>query len=229
MKRLGELKRGTIFNYAKEKFVALGVKNGGVHVLRAQSGEDRCAFYEGDEAPYNHYGKSTLREHIEQDFLQGLIRNGANPEDWIPFDLDLCETDGSVGYGILEDVQAAPLTLREWGRYKDVIPNNEDGPFWLATPFWTPRSPYMNDSRHVWNVNSGGGCGSWYDYYTYGVRPGLILKSSLLVSYEGEDEDIDLTKVQNEAFLKEAERRWKEGMFSIRIDDADIAFEEMRK
>lgn len=79
MKRLGELKRGTIFNYAKEKFVALGVKNGGVHVLRAQSGEDRCAFYEGDEAPYNHYGKSTLREHIEQDFLQGLIRNGANP------------------------------------------------------------------------------------------------------------------------------------------------------
>ena len=57
----------------------------------------------------------------------------------------------------------------------------------------------------------------------------MILKSSLLVSYEGEDEDIDLTKVQNEAFLKEAERRWKEGMFSIRIDDADIAFEEMRK
>ena len=229
MKRLGELKRGTIFNYAKEKFVALGVKNGGVHVLRAQSGEDRCAFYEGDEAPYNHYGKSTLREHIEQDFLQGLIRNGANPEDWIPFDLDLCETDGSVGYGILEDVQAAPLTLREWGRYKDVIPNNEDGPFWLATPFWTPRSPRMHDSSYVWYVHSDGYCDYWLCRNTYGVRPGLILKSSLLVSCDDEEEVIDLTKVQNEVFLKEAERRWKEGMFSIQIDDADIALKETRK
>lgn len=225
MKRLGELKRGTIFNYAKEKFVALGVKNGGVHVLRAQSGEDRCAFYEGDEAPYNHYGKSTLREHIEQDFLQELIRNGANPEDWIPFDLDLSETDGSVGYGILEGVQAAPLTLREWGRYKDVIPNNENGPFWLATPFWTPRSPRMNRSDSVWRVHSDGGYILWDYYNTGGVRPGLILKSSLLVSYEGEDEDIDLTKVQNEAFLEEMKRRWKKGIFGIRVDGPFIDFE----
>lgn len=225
MKRLGELKRGTIFDYAKEKFVILGVKNGGVHVLRAQSGEDRCAFYEGDEAPYNHYGKSTLREHIEQDFLQELIRNGANPEDWIPFDLDLSETDGSVGYGILEGVQAAPLTLREWGRYKDVIPNNENGPFWLATPFWTPRSPNMNFSNFVWYVYSDGYYYFWYYSNTYGFRPGLILKSSLLVSYEGEDEDIDLTKVQNEAFLEEMKRRWKKWIFGIRVDGPFIDFE----
>ena len=177
----------------------------------------------------NNYRKSTLRERIERDFLQGLIQNGANPKDWIPFDLDLSETDGSVGYGILEGVRAAPLTLREWGRYKDVIPNNEDGPFWLATPFWTPRSPNMFNSNSVWLVYSDGYYSLWRCSGAYGVRPGLILKSSLLVSYEGEDEDIDLTKVQNEAFLKEAERRWKEGMFSIRIDDADIAFEEMRK
>ena len=44
MKRVRKLNSGDIINYAKEKFVVLGEKNGGVHVLRAQSGGDRCAF-----------------------------------------------------------------------------------------------------------------------------------------------------------------------------------------
>lgn len=219
MKQVGKLIPGKIFTYAKEKFVVLSSKNNGIHVLRAQSGEDRCAFYEGDEAPYNHYGKSTLREHIEQDFLQGLIRNGANPEDWIPFDLDLCETDGSVGYGILEDVQAAPLTLREWGRYKDVIPNNEDGPFWLATPFWTPRFPNMDYSNSVWYVDSDGDYFNWDCNNTYGVRPRMILKPSVLVSVEGEDEnkdeDIDWEKVSDKMLIEEFTRRFNKGLISI--------------
>lgn len=217
MKQVRELISGKIFTYAGEKFVVLGSKNGGVHVLRAQSGEDRCVFYEGDEAPFNNYGKSTLREHIEQDFLQKLIRNGANPEDWIPFDLDLSETDGSVGYGVLENVLAAPLTLKEWGMYKNVIPNNEDGPFWLATPFWTPRSPGMGYASSVWNVYAGGSYGHWYCHNTYGVRPRMILKPSMLVSVDGEDEkdnksksSIDFTEISTEILLKELERRIKE-------------------
>ena len=217
MKQVRELISGKIFTYAGEKFVVLGSKNGGVHVLRAQSEEDRCVFYEGDEAPFNNYGKSTLREHIEQDFLQKLIRNGANPEDWIPFDLDLSETDGSVGYGVLENVLAAPLTLKEWGMYKDVIPNNEDGPFWLATPFWTPHSPGMGYASSVWNVYAGGSYGHWYCHNTYGVRPRMILKPSMLVSVDGEDEkdnksksSVDFTEIPTEILLKELERRIKE-------------------
>ena len=184
MKRVRKLNSGDIINYAKEKFVVLGEKNGGVHVLRAQSGEDRCAF--GGGASLNNYRKSTLRERIERDFLQGLIQNGANQEDWIPFDLDLSETDGSVGYGILEGVQAAPLTLREWGRYKDVVPYNEDGPFWLATPFWAFR-PFMRNSTLVWSVNSGSRCDIWTYDKAYGVRPGLILKSPLLAFCDEDD------------------------------------------
>lgn len=217
MKQARELISGKIFTYAGEKFVVLGSKNGGVHVLRAQSGEDHCFFYEGDEAPCNHYGKSTLRGHIEQDFLWKLIRNGANPDDWIPFDLDLCDTDGSYGYGVLENVLAAPLTLKEWGMYKDVIPNNEDGPFWLATPFWTPRSPYMCHTGRVWGVYSGGYGDYWLCINTYGVRPRMILKPSMLVSVDGEDEEdnkskssIDFTEIPTEILLKELERRIKE-------------------
>ena len=218
MKQVRELISGKIFTYAGEKFVVLGSKNGGVHVLRAQSGEDRCVFYEGDEAPFNNYGKSTLREHIEQDFLQKLIRNGANSDDWIPFDLDLCDTDGSNGYGVLENVLAAPLTLKEWGMYKDVIPNNEDGPFWLATPFWTPRSPNMNNANRVWNANSAGYY-YWNYYNAYGVRPRMILKPSMLVSVDGENEDIDLTKVSNKALIEEFNRRFNKGFISFAVND----------
>lgn len=225
MKQVDKLIPGEIFTYAKEKFIVLGSKNNGIHVLRAQSGEDRCSFYEGNELPYNHYGKSTLREHIEQDFLQELIRNGANPEDWIPFDLDLSETDGSVGYGILAGLQAAPLTLREWGRYKDVIPNNEDGSFWLATPFWTPRSPDMDNSYSVWSVNSDGRYHGWYYGNTYEIRPRMILKSSVLVSVEDEDEGenenggIDWEKVSNKMLIEEFTRRFNKGIISVSVND----------
>ena len=219
MKQIRELISGKIFTYAGEKFVVLGSKNGGVHVLRAQSGKDCCAFYKGDEAPFNNYGKSTLREHIEQDFLQKLIRNGANPDDWIVFDLDLCETDGSVGYGVLENVLAAPLTLKEWGMYKDVVPDNEDGLFWLATPFWTHHS----NTYYAWGVYSDDDYGNWYYgnwYYSnaYGVRPRMILRPSVLVSVDGEDEEekeTDLTKVSNKALIEEFNRRFNKGLINL--------------
>ena len=219
MKQVRELISGKIFTYAGEKFVVLGSKNGGVHVLRAQSGEDRCAFYKGNEAPFNNYGESTLREHIEQDFLQKLIRNGANPEDWIPFDLDLSETDGSVGYGILEDVQAAPLTLREWGMYKHIILSNEDDSFWLATPFLAPRFPNMDHSDYVWNAYSNGDYDTWHCSNVYSIRPRMILKSSVLVSVDGENEDIDLTKVNNKALIEEFNRRFNKGFISFTVND----------
>lgn len=212
MKQVKELISGKIFTYAGEKFVVLGSKNGGVHVMRAQSGKDCCAFYEGDEASCNHYGKSTLREHIEQDFLWKLIHNGANPDDWIPFDLDLCDTDGSYGHGVLENVLAAPLTLKEWGMYKNIIPNNGES-FWLATPYWTSR---------VWYVTSANNYNDWHSCSKYGVRPRMILKPSVLVSVDGEDEeekDIDLTKVSNKALIEEFNRRFNKGFISFTVND----------
>lgn len=219
MKQVRELISGEIFTYAGEKFVVLGSKNGGVHIMRAQSGEDRCVFYEGNEAPFNNYGKSTLREHIEQDFLQKLIRNGANPEDWILFDLDLCEADGSDGYGVLENVLAAPLTLKEWGMYKDVVPDNEDGLFWLVTPFWTPRASYTGGTYYVGGVYSDGDYGNWYYSNSYGVRPRMILKPSVLVSVDEDEEETDLTKVSNKALIEEFNRRFNKGFISFTVND----------
>lgn len=223
MKRVERLKPGTIINYAKEKFVVLGERNGGVFCLLAQSKDD-VEFYDGNEKPYNDYRKSKLRATVEGRFLTRLFENGASMDDLVPYDLDLSETDGSDGYGVLQNVLAAPLTLWDYGKYKGVIPNNEDGAWWLATPLWAPRSPNTDYSSSVWFVYSVGGYSHWYYGYTYGVRPAIVLNSSLLVSYEGEEEEIDLERVPNELFMEEVERRWKKGMFTVSFEGPFVTF-----
>jgi hypothetical protein len=53
-----------------------------------------------------------------------------------------------------------------------------------ATGWWL-RSPYTDNTSLVWYVNSNGYCGTPSAGGTYGVRPALILPSSLLVSDDG--------------------------------------------
>lgn len=53
-----------------------------------------------------------------------------------------------------------------------------------ATSWWL-RSPNTNYTYSVWVVYSGGDCYSWDCSYTYGVRPALVLDSSLSVSDDG--------------------------------------------
>lgn len=53
-----------------------------------------------------------------------------------------------------------------------------------ATRWWL-RSPYTYNTDSVWNVYSNGGCSLWYASNSYGVRPALVLPSTLLVSDDG--------------------------------------------
>ena len=53
-----------------------------------------------------------------------------------------------------------------------------------ATNWWL-RSPYTNGTNIVWYVNSGGGNNTNRTDYSYGVRPALILPSTLFVSDDG--------------------------------------------
>lgn len=54
-----------------------------------------------------------------------------------------------------------------------------------SATLWWLRSPYAGDGVRVWVCNSGGNCSSWYAFSSCGVRPALILPSSLLVSDDG--------------------------------------------
>lgn len=54
-----------------------------------------------------------------------------------------------------------------------------------SATLWWLRSPYTYDSTRAWHVNSSGYAGAYYCTSTYGVRPALILPSTLLVSDDG--------------------------------------------
>lgn len=50
---------------------------------------------------------------------------------------------------------------------------------------WWLRSPYTHDASYVWGVNTNGDYNNWSASDSYGVRPALILPSSLWVSDDG--------------------------------------------
>jgi hypothetical protein len=54
-----------------------------------------------------------------------------------------------------------------------------------SATYWWLRSPYTGRTNHVWNVYSNGGYDYWSANNSSGVRPALILPSSLLVSDDG--------------------------------------------
>ena len=54
-----------------------------------------------------------------------------------------------------------------------------------SATLWWLRSPGTGNAYHVWNVGSNGSYDGWYANYSYGVRPALVLPSTLLVSDDG--------------------------------------------
>lgn len=54
-----------------------------------------------------------------------------------------------------------------------------------SATFWWLRSPDTGDAYSVWRVYSSGDCSSNYASNSYGIRPALVLPSTLLVSDDG--------------------------------------------
>lgn len=224
-KVLKNLAPGDIFTFAGERFVVLEHLEGGTFVLTEGSIGD-SPFQEKDTDTRNDYSKSTVKDKVDK-FVAELPRNSAEAAAILPFELDLRPTDQSNGYGTIE-VRAAPLTLWQYGKYKEIIPLLDDL-WWLATPLWTRwlRSPSTNSTIYAWRVDSNGYCGSRNCSLAYGVRPALKLNSELLVSVDSEDCDADcencdcedcgcssqtdLSWISDEALLREVRRRLSGG------------------
>lgn len=186
MKKLATLSPGSIFNFAGERFVVMEQRDGAAFVLLAQSKES-CPFNDNDNVENrNDYTRSTLKERIDK-WVEALPRTSEEAAAILPFEVDLSCTDRSKSYGTIT-VKAAPLTLWQYGQFKELIPLNEDDWYWLVTPWacrWL-RSPSTGSTGHVWLVVT-------RDYYSasysYGIRPALLLNSDLLVSLDDEVED----------------------------------------
>lgn len=186
MKKLATLSPGQIFNFAGEQFVVMEQRDGAAFVLLAQSKES-CPFNDKDNVENrNDYTCSTLKERIDK-WVEALPRTSAEAAAILPFEVDLSCTDRSNGYGTIT-VKAAPLTLWQYGQFKELIPLNEDDWYWLVTPWacrWL-RSPYADNTYYVWLVGSDGGYDSYYASRSFGIRPALLLNSDLLVSLDDE-------------------------------------------
>ena len=189
MKKLAKLSPGRIFNFAGEKFVVMEQRDGFTFVLLAQSKES-CPFNDKDDAENrNDYTRSTLKERIDK-WVEALPRTSEEAAAILPFEVDLSCTDRSKSYGTIT-VKAAPLTLWQYGQFKELIPLNEDDWYWLVTPWacrWL-RSPNTGSAIDVWNVNTNGYCSSSGASNSYGIRPALLLNSDLLVSLDDEVEE----------------------------------------
>lgn len=186
MKKLATLSPGQIFNFAGEQFVVMEQRDGAAFVLLAQSKES-CPFNDKDNVENrNDYTCSTLKERIDK-WVEALPRTSAEAAAILPFEVDLSCTDRSNGYGTIT-VKAAPLTLWQYGQFKELIPLNEDDWYWLVTPWacrWL-RSPDTRNTNLVWYVYSGGNCSYNYASGSSGIRPALLLNSDLLVSLDDE-------------------------------------------
>lgn len=190
MKKLAKLSPGRIFNFAGEKFVVMEQRDGAAFVLLAQSKES-CPFNDKDDAENrNDYTRSTLKERIDK-WVEALPRTSEEAAAILPFEVDLSCTDRSKSYGTIT-VKAAPLTLWQYGQFKELIPLNEDDWYWLVTPWacrWL-RSPYTGSTNGVWFVYTDGDCDNLSRASrSYGIRPALLLNSDLLVSLDDEVED----------------------------------------
>ena len=189
MKKLAKLSPGRIFNFAGEKFVVMEQRDGSTFVLLAQSKES-CPFNDKDDAENrNDYTRSTLKERIDK-WVEALPRTSEEAAAILPFEVDLSCTDRSKSYGTIT-VKAAPLTLWQYGQFKELIPLNEDDWYWLVTPWacrWL-RSPNTDDTYSVWLVYTDGSCDYYDASYSSGIRPALLLNSDLLVSLDDEVED----------------------------------------
>lgn len=189
MKKLAKLSPGRIFNFAGEKFVVMEQRDGSTFVLLAQSKES-CPFNDKDNVENrNDYTCATLKERIDK-WVEALPRTSAEAAAILPFEVDLSCTDRSKSYGSIT-VKAAPLTLWQYGQFKELIPLNEDDWYWLVTPWacrWL-RSPSTSNTGSVWRVNASGNCSYSGASSSGGIRPALLLNSDLLVSLDDEAED----------------------------------------
>jgi hypothetical protein len=125
----------------------------------------------------NNWENSNLRDYLNEEFLEKIAAE-IGLENIVPFERDLLSLDGQTEYGKCED-KISLLTVDEYRKYRNLIPNTKDYWWWLISPWSTPCNDYK---RTVAVVSSAGS----FDYdgcsCNGGVRPVCIFSSSIFES-----------------------------------------------
>lgn len=187
--RVMDVKAGKTVKVAGFDWVVLDhIEGKGSFCLMKNILEER-AFHNEDKAGCNNWENSSLREYLNSEFAARLL-----DRQLALMEVDLTSDDGMKDYGKTTDYIAL-LTADQYRKYRELIPDADDW-WWLATP-WTCTSAHSSIVRIV---RTGGVLSSHYAYYgSYGVRPALIFKESVIA-------DDDNPAERSEADIKD----WKE-------------------
>ena len=155
----GVPKPGEKFEYNGQKFIALGLEQGGLLAIAEKPIGD-MPFDEDGRADWR---TASLRSYLNGDYLKKLGEG-----DLMPFTSDLTADDGMKDYGTTEDYVFL-LSDALYRKYRDVIPRFRTW-WWTITP-WSCLPSYASNER---NVYTSGALSNRDATVTYGVVPSLL-------------------------------------------------------
>lgn len=156
-----------------------------------------------DKDGCNDWRTASLRKYLNGEYLDKLLEDFPELKHAAcQLVRDLTADDGLKDYGWCDDTVTL-LTADEYRENRDLYMDPPGAWRWLITPDSTPSGGGSSFARCVVSDGTLGNSDAYIG--SGGVRPALYLKSGLLVSVEGVDEDKDeLTPEQKETALYEA-------------------------
>ncbi|MDE8691540.1 DUF6273 domain-containing protein, partial [Faecalibacterium sp. DFI.5.82] len=129
------------------------------------------------------------KEYLNCAYLDNLLEDVNGPNAFLTTELDLTTDDCQKDY-VTCTVTNFLLTVDQYRRNRDVIPNAEDW-WWLSTAFSTKSNGYESLARYV----SSDGALHWDGacFGIRGLRPDCYLDSDLLISVEDDEATDDVT------------------------------------
>lgn len=124
----------------------------------------------------NNWKTSSLRNKLKNDYLP-ILEDAFGEDNILWHTVDLLTLDGYTNYGITDD-KVSLLTIDEYRKYRELLGNNMNDYWWLATP--DSSSPEYN-KLPVSCVTKLGDIIDRPCNTGKSVRPTIVLKSSILV------------------------------------------------
>lgn len=156
---------GEHFNYHGIEFVALGMEQGGLLAIAAETLEDEMPF---DKDNCNDWRKSTLRRYLNQEYIKKLDK-----ADLLPLVSDLTTDSGQKDYGTSEDYIAL-LSCDLYRKYRETIPKYDT---WVWT--LTPWHIFPSNANYARVVNTDGSLNSNSAFNSYRVAPACLFNPKI--------------------------------------------------
>lgn len=185
---------GSEIKYGHLPCIVLDVFGDSALVLAKESIEE-IAF---DEDNCNNFNKSSLRNYLNNDFIEELEANGADINALYELTIDLTSDDGLKDYGESTN-RVNLLTCDMYRKYRHLIPNLDNW-WWLATAYSTEANGYSNSTCILYPSGTLGSRNAYYGRCS--VRPAFLLNYSIFESYNQ-----DLSSFTTEELLSEVLRR----------------------